>query len=186
MIEALGCRLDQSGLPRSDTLCLLVPFGDDAVSASIRFGADPARTVCLDALLDLGDHRTLMMTPVTRQDMRDAAHASMASDGVGVTVIRDSMGFVEQRVLATVVNLAYDIAQHEIASPKDIDNAVRLGLNYPHGPLEWGDAMGLKRLLGILERMSDLTRDPRYRPSAWLRRRAMLGVSLLHHELSIR
>lgn len=186
LLKGLGCRLEYSDLPSEDALCLLVPFGEDATSASTRFGVDPTRTVCLDALTDLGGHRTLMVTPVTRQDIREAAHGILASDGVGVTMIRDSVGFVSQRVLVTVVNLACEIAQREIATPADIDNAVRLGLNYPHGPLAWGDRLGPSRLLAILERMSELTGDPRYRPSPWLRRRAILGISLLHQEPCIR
>jgi len=186
LLGGLGCRLEHSDSPSRDALCLLVPFGEDATSASVRFGVDPARTVCLDALTDLGGHRTLMVTPVTRQDIRDAAHGLLASDGVGVTMIRDSVGFVSQRVLAVIVNLACEIAQREIATPADIDNAVRLGLNYPQGPLAWGDRLGSRRLLAILERMSVLTGDPRYRPSPWLRRRAILGISLLQQEPSIR
>ncbi len=66
--------------------------------------------------------------------------------------------------------------------PQDIDSAVRLGLNYPRGPLQWGDELGPQKLLSILERMGELTGDPRYRPSPWLRRRAILGVSLLQPE----
>src|SRR5690606_997420 len=116
--------------------------------------------------------------------LRAAAHALFARDGVGVTVIRDSVGFVAQRVLAMVVNLACDIAQQQIASAADIDQAVRLGLGYPQGPLAWGDSLGPRRLLTILERMLDLTGDPRYRPSPWLRRRAQLGLSLRQDEPS--
>ncbi|MBZ9557316.1 3-hydroxyacyl-CoA dehydrogenase [Halomonas coralii] len=186
LLEALGGRVESLDSPSEKALCLLLPFGDDAVSASKHFGVDPERTLCLDALLGFERHRTLMMTPVTCEEMRDAAHALLASDGIGVTVIRDSVGFVSQRVLAAVVNLACEIAQHEIATPTDIDNAVRLGLNYPHGPLAWGDELGPKRLLAILERMKERTGDPRYRPSPWLRRRATLGVSLLHQEPCIR
>ncbi|SDO36501.1 3-hydroxybutyryl-CoA dehydrogenase [Halomonas shengliensis] len=186
LLAGLGCRLESSANPSQDALCLLVPFGEDATSASDRFGVDPTRTVCLDALTGLDSHRTLMVTPVTRQDMRDAAHGLLGADGVGVTVIRDSVGFVSQRVLASIVNLACEIAQREIATPVDIDNAVRLGLNYPQGPLAWGDQLGPMRVLAILERMSALTGDPRYRPSPWLRRRAMLGLSLLYQEPSIR
>lgn len=180
LLKSLGASVEQGDSPSAQALCLLLPFGDDAVSASVHYGTDPERTLCLDGLMGLQRHRTLMMTPVTREDMRDAAHALLARDGAGVTVIRDSVGFVSQRVLAAVVNLACDIAQREIASPTDIDKAVRLGLNYPQGPLEWGDALGPKRLLCILERIYTLTGDPRYRPSPWLRRRATLGVSLLH------
>lgn len=180
LLESLGGRVELTASPSEEALCLLLPFGDDAVSASAHFGVDPERTLCLDAFLGLDRHRTLMRTPVTRQEVCDAAHTLLASDGVRVTVIRDSVGFVSQRVLAAVVNLACDIAQREIATPTDIDNAVRLGLNYPHGPLAWGDALGPRRLFDILERIHALTGDPRYRPSPWLRRRATLGVSLLH------
>ncbi|WP_244233158.1 3-hydroxyacyl-CoA dehydrogenase family protein, partial [Pseudomonas aeruginosa] len=75
-------------------------------------------------------------------------------------------------------NLACDIAQQGIASVEHIDLAVRLGLGYPLGPLEWGDRMGAGRVLRILERLHALSGDPRYRPSPWLRRRAQLGLSL--------
>ena len=58
--------------------------------------------------------------------------------------------------------------------------AVTLGLGYPRGPLAWGDAIGPARLLRSLESLQAVTGDPRYRPSLWLRRRAQLGLSLLH------
>jgi 3-hydroxybutyryl-CoA dehydrogenase len=95
-----------------------------------------------------------------------------------VTVIHDSPGFIAQRVVAAIVNIGCDIAQQRIARPADIDTAVRLGLGYPHGPLGFGDAIGPRRVLAILEAMERFYGDPRYRPSPWLRRRALLGVSL--------
>jgi 3-hydroxybutyryl-CoA dehydrogenase len=52
-----------------------------------------------------------------------------------------------------------------------------LGLNYPAGPLALADSMGLRRTLAILERMQAVTGEDRYRPSLWLRRRALLGLS---------
>jgi 3-hydroxybutyryl-CoA dehydrogenase len=114
--------------------------------------------------------------------MRDAAHAVFAADGVPVTVIRDSTGFVAQRVVATIVNIGCDIAQQRIASPEDIDLAVTLGLGYPKGPLALGDALGAKTILAILRNIYSVLGDPRYRPSPWLARRAQLGLSLTHSE----
>ncbi|WXL24289.1 3-hydroxyacyl-CoA dehydrogenase [Ectopseudomonas mendocina] len=184
LVKALGAQVEETEYPSDQALCLLAPYGDDATTAAISFDVDASRTLCIDVLTDLSRHRTLMMTPATRADMRDAAHALFARDGVGVTVIRDSVGFVCQRVLAMVVNLACDIAQQQIASAEDIDNAVRLGLGYPQGPLAWGDNLGPVRLLTILERMLEVTGDPRYRPSPWLRRRAHLGLSLRQTEPS--
>lgn len=182
LVINLGAHLEHAAQPSPEALCLLAPYGRDATSACVRFDTDPARTLCIDLLTDLSRHRTLMQNPLTSPAMRDAAHALLAADGVGVTVIGDSVGFVAQRTLAMVVNLACDIAQQRIASVEDIDQAVQLGLGYPKGPLAWGDALGPRRILTILQRMSELTHDPRYRPSPWLRRRAMLGVSLRHEE----
>ena len=182
LVINLGAHLEHAAQPSPEALCLLAPYGRDATSACVRFDTDPARTLCIDLLTDLSRHRTLMQNPLTSPAMRDAAHALLAADGVGVTVIGDSVGFVAQRTLAMVVNLACDIAQQRIASVEDIDQAVQLGLGYPKGPLAWGDALGPRRILTILQRMSELTHDARYRPSPWLRRRAMLGVSLRHEE----
>ncbi|WP_248749303.1 3-hydroxyacyl-CoA dehydrogenase [Pseudomonas sp. MWU15-20650] len=185
LVIRLGADLERTAQPSPHALCLLAPYGRDATSACLRFDTDPAHTLCIDLLTDLSRQRTLMQNPLTASAMRDAAHALLAADGVGVTVIADSVGFVAQRTLAMVVNLACDIAQQRIASVADIDQAVQLGLGYPYGPLAWGDALGPRRLLTILQRMSELTHDPRYRPSPWLRRRAMLGISLRHDEPAI-
>lgn len=182
MLERLGAQVEQGSTPSDAALCLLAPYGVDATSAAQRFGVDPTRTVCIDPLLDCTRYRTLMVTPATRTDMRHAAHALLARDGVGVSVINDSVGFVAQRVLALIVNLAGDIVQQRIASVEDLDEGVRRGLGYPQGPLAWGDSVGAQRLLTILERMTELTGDPRYRPGPWLRRRAALGLSLCHPE----
>lgn len=182
LLEHLGAEIERGTTPSRNALCLLAPYGLDATSAAERFATDLTRTMCIDPLLDSARYRTLMQTPITRIDMRNAAHALLARDGVGVSVINDSVGFVAQRVLAMIVNLAGDIVQQRIASVEDLDDGVRLGLGYPQGPLIWGDRVGAKRLLTILERMTELTADPRYRPGPWLRRRATLGVSLRHVE----
>ena len=131
-------------------------------------------------LFDNERRRSLMTSPLTSAAMRDAAHGLLASDGARVSVLRDSAGLVAQRVVATIVNIACDIAQQGIAAPADIDLAVTMGLGYPHGPLAWGDVIGAQTVLTILSRMHALSGDPRYRVSPWLRRRAQLEVSLLH------
>ncbi|MCO6056008.1 3-hydroxyacyl-CoA dehydrogenase [Pseudomonas sp. MOB-449] len=178
LLERLGARVECGDRPSPDALCLLAPLGDDASQATLQRALDPARVVAIDTLADLDRHRCLMPTPLTRPELLSAAHALFARDGVSVSVIRDSAGFIVQRTLAGIVNLACDLAQQGIASVEDIDRAVRLGLGYPQGPLAWGDALGPRRVLRVLERIHALNGDPRYRPSPWLRRRAVLGASL--------
>jgi 3-hydroxybutyryl-CoA dehydrogenase len=182
LIARLGAPLDASESPGADSLILVAPLGRDATTAALAEHLDPARTLAVDCLFPLEKRRTLMTTPVTLAAMRDAAHGLLASDGVPVSVIHDSPGFVTQRVIAQIVNIAADIAQQRIATPADIDLAVTLGLGYPLGPLAWGDAIGPSRILGILEALCAFYGDPRYRPSPWLKRRALLGVSLLTAE----
>jgi 3-hydroxybutyryl-CoA dehydrogenase len=103
----------------------------------------------------------------------------MSADGTAAIVVNDSPGFVAQRIVAHIINVACQVASRGVASPADIDKGTRLGLGYPMGPLAWGDKLGAKAVLHILERLEDFYRDPRYRPSPWLKRRAMLGLSLL-------
>lgn len=168
--------------PGPDTICFVAPLGHDATSTAIQLQLKAENTVAIDPLFGFSKRRTLMTTPVTRPEVRDAAHALLASDSVPVSVIRDSAGFVAQRVVAHIVNVGCDIVQQRIATPEDLDSAVMLGLGYPKGPLGMGDAIGPARILAILEGMQACYREPRYRPSPWLKRRAKLGVSLLTPE----
>jgi 3-hydroxybutyryl-CoA dehydrogenase len=181
-VAKLGAQLDRGDRPGPDSLVLVAPLGRDATSTAVAEGVDPTRTVAVDALFGLTKRRTLMTTPATTAATRDAAHALLARDGVPVSVIRDSPGFVAQRVVAHIVNIGCDIVQQRICSPQDLDLAVTLGLGYPKGPLAWGDSIGPSRVLEILENLRAFYGDPRYRPSPWLKRRATLGLSLLHAE----
>jgi len=182
LVQKLGGTLDESQSPQDGALCLVTPLGEDATACAAREGLDAARTIAIDALVGLDTRRTLMTTPLTSPAMREAAHGLFAADGVPVSVIRDSAGLVAQRVLAHIVNIGCDIAQQGIATPEDIDRAVTLGLGYPKGPLALGDAIGARTVLTILENLQDFYGDPRYRPSPWLKRRALLNASLLTTE----
>jgi 3-hydroxybutyryl-CoA dehydrogenase len=178
VIAAAGARVEAGSRPSSGALIVVTPFGEDATTAALAEDLDPTRTVAVDCLFGLDRRRTLMRTPVTEGAVLDAAHALLAADGTPVTAIRDSAGFVAQRIVAGIVNVGVDIAQQRIALPADIDAAVEMGLGYPRGPLRFGDELGPHRILRILENMQRFYGDPRYRPSPWLKRRALLGVPL--------
>ncbi len=179
LLGKLGAKVETAPKPSAEAVCFVAPYGQDATTTALQLLIDPARTVAVDPLFGFAKRRTLMTTPVTRPEVRDAAHGLLASDGVPVAVIRDSPGFVAQRVVAHIVNVGCDIVQQRIATPADLDSAVVLGLGYPRGPLAMGDALGAAKILRVLEAMHSFYQDPRYRPSPWLKRRARLGVSLL-------
>ena len=178
VVAASGARVETGSRPSSEALIVVTPFGADATTAALAEELDPTRTVAADCLFPLERRRTLMRTPVTERARLDAAHALLAADGTPVTVIRDNAGFIAQRIVACIVNIGADIAQQRIAAPDDIDAAVEMGLGYPRGPLKFGDELGPRRILRILDNMLAFYGDPRYRPSPWLKRRALLGVKL--------
>ena len=182
LLKKLGAPLETGAEPSAKALCLVTPIGDDATSCAVEQGLDPKRTVAVDTLFPLVNRRTIMGTPVTELTYRDAAHGLLASDGVPVTVCRDSPGFIAQRIVAMVVNIGCSIAQSRTAAPADIDKAVTLGLNYPNGPLKFADVLGVARIHKVLSTMYCIYGDPRYRPSIWLTRRARLGISALTTE----
>ncbi len=184
LAEATGGKVDiETGdKPSARSICMVAPWGRDATMTALDLGIEAERTVAVDPLFGFGGRRTLMTTSVTDEGVRDMAHAALAADGGAVTVIHDSPGFIAQRVIATIVNIASEIAQMRIATPGDINKAVRLGLAYPQGPLEFGDSVGPARIHAILTAMYGFYGDPRYRPSPWLTRRARLGVSLMTPE----
>jgi 3-hydroxybutyryl-CoA dehydrogenase len=108
----------------------------------------------------------------------DAATGLLQAAGLTVYVIDDAPGLVVTRTVAMLVNGAVDARHKGVASAADIDTAMRLGTNYPLGPLAWGQSWGPAIVLGILEAMHAWYSEDRYRPSALLRRIATAGGDL--------
>ena len=82
---------------------------------------------------------------------------------------------IVRRVVSMLVNEAADVVHWRIATPSDVDLAMTKGVNYPRGPLAWGNELGLHRVLGEIDRLRDETEDERYRPSPLLRRMVKEG-----------
>jgi 3-hydroxybutyryl-CoA dehydrogenase len=184
LVERLGGRLAGSAAETADGgFVLIAPLGDDASSYAAQRGLPAQRTVAIDTLFDPAvrgcRRRSLMPTVATDATALQSAADLFAADGAAVSLLRDSTGFVAQRIIAMIVSIGSEIAQQRIARPADIDLAVRAGLGYPAGPLAMGDELGPRRILQILQAIHSNTGDPRYRPGGWLRRRALLGLSLL-------
>ena len=184
LLKDLGAKIETGQSPSPQALTIVAPLGFDVTTVAVVERLDPARTVGIDMLIEdaATKRRVLATNPATRADMRDAAHALFARDGKPVSVIRDSGGFVTQRVVATIIIIAADMCQLRVCTPQDLETAVTLGLGYPLGPLAMGDKFGPTNVLEVLFNLQTVYGDPRYRPSPWLRRRGAIGLSLMHEE----
>jgi 3-hydroxybutyryl-CoA dehydrogenase len=186
LVESLGASIDEATAPEQDSLVLIAPWGQDASQIASDLQLPFERVVAIDTLFAFGHQackrRTIMFTPATSLLARTQAHHLFSKDGARLSEIRDSAGFIAQRVCAMIVNIACDIAQQQVATPDNIDKAVRMGLGYPQGPLSMGDSIGPAAMLTMLQNLQKITGDDRFRPSPWLRRRALLGMSLLAQE----
>ncbi len=183
LLRGAGVRVEGDGRPSGDAVAVVTPWGEDVTTATLAQELAPERAVGVDPLGAYAGRLTLAGSPATTAATLARARAALGATGRAVTTIADSPGFVTQRVVAAIVNLACEVAQLRLAAPDDIDTAVRLGLAYPHGPLSWGDEIGPDRVLRVLDGLQRATVDPRYRPSLWLSRRARLGISLLAPDL---
>ncbi|HEM8199467.1 TPA: 3-hydroxyacyl-CoA dehydrogenase [Providencia stuartii] len=86
-----------------------------------------------------------------------------------VIVLPDYPGLLTMRTVAMLCNEALDVVNKDVASPKDTDNAMRYGVNYPKGPLAWGAEIGWQHILNTLDQLSQFYADGRYRANPLLR-----------------
>jgi 3-hydroxybutyryl-CoA dehydrogenase len=111
-------------------------------------------------------------------DALDMAVGLLQAAGLNVFVIDDVPGLIVTRTVAMLANLAADAVAGRVASAADIDTAMRLGVNYPQGPLAWAGQWGLRTVLTTLDDMESWYRDGHYRASPLLRRAAATNGAL--------
>ncbi|MDD2364111.1 MAG: 3-hydroxyacyl-CoA dehydrogenase NAD-binding domain-containing protein [Eubacteriales bacterium] len=89
--------------------------------------------------------------------------------------VKESPGFIVNRILIPMINEACDLFYQGVASAEDIDSAMRFGANHPMGPLALGDLVGLDVVLDILNVLVEETGDPKYRASLQLKTMVRAG-----------
>jgi len=119
-----------------------------------------------------GGAATLVGSEALGSDARARAEAIVRSLGREPIWIREAPGLVLPRIVSMLSNEAAFAVAEGVAEAETIDLAMRLGTNYPHGPLEWGEALGWRRILDVLEHLGNETGEERYRAAPWLRRKA--------------
>jgi 3-hydroxybutyryl-CoA dehydrogenase len=154
------------------------PIGEDCTALAVRLGLDATRLVAIDTHTGVVSRATIMAAPGANEDIVQSVMATLKGVSGAVTRIKDNPGFVAQRIRAMIANLGCEMAQIGIATPEDIDKGMKLGLNYPLGSVELAEHMGTQNTLAILEEIQAITGEERYRPSQWLRRRALLDLPI--------
>jgi len=89
---------------------------------------------------------------------------------------KDSPGFIVNRMLVPALNEAVFLVHEGVADPEDIDKAVKLGLNWPMGPLQLLDYVGLDTTLNITQVFMQEFQDSKYRPSPLLKEMVRAGM----------
>lgn len=88
---------------------------------------------------------------------------TLASLGVAFVAVEDRVGLVKPRVIFQIINEACFTLQEGVASIEDIDLSMKLGTNYPFGPFEWCDKIGITIVFETLNAIYDDTKDERYK-----------------------
>ena len=77
-------------------------------------------------------------------------------------LVADSVGLVTPRIICMIINEAYYTVEEGTATRTDIDLAMKLGTNYPYGPFEWGNKIGLEHVYDLLKAVHEASNDERY------------------------
>jgi 3-hydroxybutyryl-CoA dehydrogenase len=98
--------------------------------------------------------------------LNDELHLFFLTFGLKVIEVKDSPGFVSARVIAMIINEAYYALAQKVSNKQSIDIAMKLGTNYPYGPFEWANKIGIEQIATLLKKLS--LEDKRYTPSLML------------------
>ncbi len=197
--EALADRLEHSGLsfsraPETDApkeaplgggriaeigrAALYVTDGRSATQRAADNGV--ANTVLIDLALDYAT-ATRLAVSVAEQCEAEAASAAIGllqAAGYAVSRLGDVPGLAVMRTVATLANEAADAVNQGVCSAAGADAAMRLGVNYPRGPLAWADQVGVATLRTVLANLAAGYGEDRYRISPFIQRAVFAGRNL--------
>ena len=111
----------------------------------------------------------------TSDTTHDAVEALATKLGKTPITVKNSPGFVVNRILLPMLNEAFFVLAEGDTSPTDIDDGMKLGCNHPIGPLALADLIGLDVLLSVMQTIHDEFGDSKYRPAPLLKEMVAAG-----------
>jgi len=98
-----------------------------------------------------------------------------SSLGKEIELVQDRVGMVLPRILCQIINESIFAVTDDVATPNDIDAAMKLGANYPNGPIEWAEKIGIKQVCAVLTALQNDLHEDRYRVSPLLKQMSIAG-----------
>jgi 3-hydroxybutyryl-CoA dehydrogenase len=167
--------LDQALAPRTPIISSSVTLTVCEQAALVRH---PERLVGIGALPSLleGALLELAASPLTSEAALKAADQFAKDLGKEQAHVQDCVGLVLPRILCSLANEAYFALTENVALQADIDTAMKLGTNYPFGPVEWAERIGVRQVHAVMAALHRTLGDDRYRAAPLLQRAAALAV----------
>ena len=153
---------------------IFVQTADVALSEYLPQALDP-RIIGFDGLFAASSFLTLQKHEWLSSQTQTQAEDLLAVAGFRWEWAEESPGLVLPRILTQLVNEAAFVFQDGIAEAETIDMAMKLGVNYPQGPLEWGAQIGYEKVLAILDHLYAEFHEDRYRACSLLRKWVRTG-----------
>jgi 3-hydroxybutyryl-CoA dehydrogenase len=167
-------QLDDLLSPASVIVTSCLAYGTTHIAA---WAKKPERIVGFASFYPLKDRKVIELAAGLRstENAISAAERLFKSLGKETARVRDAAGLTFPRILSLIINEAARALEEGVASAEEIDIAMKLGVNYPQGPLRWADQIGLDEVLAVLEGLERETGDDRYRPATLLKKLVTAG-----------
>ncbi len=171
LLRGLGKAIPHSALLLTSALAT-------SATQAASWAPNPARVVGFGLLPPIDSGSMVELAPALQTKEVYLARAESFWRSVGLRSLRvaDGPGLVRARVVCCLINEAASALMEGVASAADVDLAMKLGANYPYGPLEWADIMGLDMVLGVMNGLFAEWGEDRYRPAPLLRRMVAAGL----------
>lgn len=138
----------------------------------------PSRFIGIGAFPTMIAHPLVELAPSlhTSKEIADTVKILLERAKKEIAMVQDGVGMVMPRILCQIINEALFTVQNDVATPNDIDEAMKYGTNYPHGPIAWGEMIGFGNVVAVLDALYNSHHEERYRVAPVLRQMAIAGV----------